>query len=112
VWNEGERNSDRRYYSGLGTNKESKEIVQKFHFSLAVKTTVGEGNPVYTYQNANYNNTISVNGAVIIPDTPENRAFLEEMYAKLDNLIQKLKDFFETSESVLNLIASNQKLLQ
>jgi hypothetical protein len=48
---------------------------------------------------------------VIIPDTPANRIFLENMYSKFHQLIISIGDHLSTPEDVLNLIESNQKLL-
>ncbi len=47
----------------------------------------------------------------IIDDTPKNREFLENIYAKLGWLNKQLKEFTKTEESLLGLIESNQKLL-
>lgn len=104
-----------QYYQTQKSNKEAELIKQEFKFVLAIETIAGEGKPIYTHQNVGYTNTIDTNQygdkSVIIDDTPENRAFLENIYDKLDNLIINLKKFFASSETVIELIASNQKLL-
>lgn len=48
---------------------------------------------------------------IVIPDTVENRLFLENTYELLFNLIDKMKNHFNNEDSVLELISSNQKLL-
>lgn len=48
---------------------------------------------------------------VIILDTLENRLFLENVYSKFHSLILNISDHLNTPEAVLQLIASNQKLL-
>lgn len=95
----------------MGCNKERSKLKQEFSFILGIETKVGEGKPIYTYQGVTYTNTISLNSSVVIDDTPTNRAFLEDVYGKFDTLIVNLKNFFESSETVLQLIATNQKLI-
>lgn len=115
VSNHSHTGADSKQWDNIGCNKERFKLEQKFSFVLAIETKVGEGKAVYTYQNVTYTNTISLNNYhntdIIIDDTPENRAFLENMYDKFDSLISNLQKFFENSETVLQLIASNQKLL-
>lgn len=107
--------SQDKRYGDMGCNKERNEISQKFKFVLAIETKVGDGNAIYTYQSVTYTNTISMSDyggkPVVIDDTPENRSFLEDVYIKFDNLIINLEKFFANSDTVLQLIASNQKLL-
>lgn len=105
-------NSDNKQWDAMGCNIERLKLKQEFSFVLAVETKVGEGNPIYTYQGVTYTNTIGTMGnTIIIDDTPENRVFLEIFYQRFDRLIVNLKKFFENSETVLELISSNQKLL-
>lgn len=115
VWCKGQSNEDTQNWNTVGSNKQRLELKQSFKFVYGVETKIGDGDAVYTYQNITYSNTITVRGynesAVIIDDTPENRAFLENVYDKLDNLILNLQKFFDSPESVLQLIQSNQKLL-
>lgn len=116
VSNKSKANADSKDYDAMGCNKERFTLNQEFSYVLAVETKVGDGKPLYTYQGVTYTNTISVyNGSygnsIIIDDTPENRLFLEDVYCKFDNLITNLQKFFESSDTVLQLIASNQKLL-
>lgn len=115
VWCKGTSSIEEDKYSRYESNKEAKEIKQTFKFILAIETKIGIGKAVYTYQNVTYTNTISVGGyqenPIVIDDTPENRLFLEDVYAKFDNLVINLAKFFESSETVLQLITSNQKLL-
>lgn len=115
VWAKGESSADKQEWSSMGCNKERLDINQRFKFVLAIETKVGEGAPIYTYQGVTYTNTISMSDyggkPIIIDDTPENRAFLEDVYAKFDALIINLQKFFQSSDTVLQLIASNQKLL-
>lgn len=117
VWCTGTDSSDKDvYHRTQKSNKEEKEISLKLKFILAVETKIGEGTPVYTQQNVPWKNTISISGyreaGLVIDDTPENRLFLEDVYSKFDSLIVNLQKFFATPDDLLQLIASNQKLLQ
>lgn len=47
----------------------------------------------------------------IIPDTPENRQFIEDLHKALALLVTKLEQFTGTSEAMLNMITNRQKLL-
>ncbi len=47
----------------------------------------------------------------IIPDTPENRATLENLYNAFQGLNEKLKSFMQTPETLIEFIQSNVKLL-
>lgn len=115
VWCKGKSSEKTDKYERNQGNPESKELEQKFKFILAVETKTGAGKPVYTWQNTTWSNTISMSyyneNPIIIDDTPENRIFLEDVYTKFDSLIINLQKFFENSDTVLQLIASNQKLL-
>lgn len=112
VSTESKSNADAGKYDNTGCNKERFKLKQEFSFVLAIETKVGDGRPIYTYQGVTYTNTISNYGkTIIIDDTPENRAFLEDVYSKFDGLIMNLQKFFENSETVLQLIASKQLLL-
>lgn len=51
------------------------------------------------------------NNARVIDDTPENRAFLENLYGAFVQLKKKLDEFCGSTEALLELIASNQLLL-
>jgi len=48
---------------------------------------------------------------VVIDDTPDNRAFLEEIYKAYRLLIDRMGDFTKSSEALIRLIESKQKLL-
>jgi len=48
---------------------------------------------------------------IIILDTPENRLFLENLYDAINKLREKMTTFLTDPEKLLELIASNQKLL-
>jgi len=48
---------------------------------------------------------------IIIPDTPENRKFIEDLHGALGALLVKFKEFTASPESVLSFIAGSQKLL-
>jgi len=48
---------------------------------------------------------------VIIPDTPENRQFVQELHKAIKELVKKLESFTKTPASVLKAIESRQKLL-
>jgi hypothetical protein len=115
VWSGGISTANADKHRHMGSNKERIEISQKFKFVLAIETKVGDGEAIYTYQGVTYTNTISMsdyNGKpIVIDDTDENRVFLEVFYNKFDGLIITLQKFFENSDTVLQLIASNQKLL-
>jgi rRNA-processing protein FCF1 len=117
VTSDSKSNSDSKEWDNMGCNIERFKLKQEFSFVLAIETKVGEGKPIYTYQGVTYTNTISTYSgthggrSIIIDDTPENRAFLEDVYSKFDSLIVNLKKFFESSDTILELIASNQKLL-
>jgi hypothetical protein len=52
------------------------------------------------------------NQSTIIDDTPENRKFLEDIHGALDILVKKMAEFTGSSESMLKMIASRQKLLE
>jgi hypothetical protein len=47
----------------------------------------------------------------MIPDTPENRLFIEELHKALYTLVTKMREFTATPEDMLKLIDSRQKLL-
>lgn len=51
------------------------------------------------------------NDRLILDDTPENRAFLEELYRAYSTLRTKLAGFMKSKKSLLELIESKQKLL-
>lgn len=53
----------------------------------------------------------SRNEAIVIPDTPGNRQFIEDLHAALGALVKKLEEFTATSEDMLALISKQQKLL-
>jgi hypothetical protein len=112
VYSNSQSHSDTEKWRNMGCNRERFKLKQDFCFDLAVETKVGEGKAIYTYQGVTYTNTIGYNEkSIIIDDTPENRAFLEDVYSRFDTLIVNLKNFFSSSETVLQLITSNQKLL-
>jgi hypothetical protein len=115
VWCKGNSSEKTDKYERNQGNHESKELKQNFKFILAVETKVGEGTPVYTWQDVTWTNTINLNyydqNPIVIDDTPENRMFLHDIYSKFDSLIVNLAKFFATSDTVLQLIASNQKLI-
>jgi hypothetical protein len=48
---------------------------------------------------------------VVIPDTPENRAFVEKLHKTLKILAEKLGKFTNSPEILLDAISKNQKLL-
>lgn len=54
---------------------------------------------------------ITTHGTTIIPDTEENRAFVESIYSALAGLSAKLKEYTGTTEALLGFIASKQNLL-
>lgn len=68
------------------------------------------GNEIETFRTEVYLNDWRENH-VIIPDTKENRAFLEDLHKALKLLYTKMKEFTATSEDVLALISKQQKLL-
>lgn len=115
VWCKGESSEKTEKYERNQGNLESKELKQNFKFILAIETKVGEGDAVYTWQDMTWTNTINLRyyneNPIIIDDTPENRLFPSDVYNKFDKLIINLQKFFENSETVLELISSNQKLL-
>lgn len=47
----------------------------------------------------------------VIPDTPDNRAFLEDLHRALRALVGKMRAFTKTPESVQKMIQDRQKLL-
>lgn len=47
----------------------------------------------------------------VIPDTPENRQFLENIHEALIKLTTTMKEYTETPEKILEMINSNQKLI-
>lgn len=47
----------------------------------------------------------------IIPDTPANRQFIEDLHKALYTLTEKMKEFTDTSDGMIKLIDSRQKLL-
>lgn len=48
---------------------------------------------------------------LVIPDTPENRKFIEDLHSALGVLLGKFKEFTATPESILDFIGKRQILL-
>jgi hypothetical protein len=48
---------------------------------------------------------------IVIPDTPENRQFIEELHHALHLLVHKFKLFTATADDMLKVIEARQKLL-
>lgn len=116
---------DNCQYGSMKYNKEHPQIGIQFALTYAVETSVGsEGNKVYNVYTTRVDGwdnektvidrkEISVygNNCTIIDDTPENRVFLENIYAQMEKLKEALKEYTATPETLLQLISSNQKLL-
>lgn len=103
-------------YNNHRYNTEHPQIGIQFGLTYAIKTHLGGDKAIY-YQRTGIDgkNRVELNlwnkSATIIPDTPENRAVLENLYEKMKNLNEQLKGFTKTPEDLLNLINSNIKLL-
>lgn len=52
--------------------------------------------------------------STVIPDTPQNRIFLEDLHKALEILVDKLMEFAGSScaQKLLDAIASKQNLLE
>lgn len=48
---------------------------------------------------------------IVIPDTPENKKFITDLHGALRTLVGKMVEFTKTSDALLGLIASQQKLI-
>lgn len=85
-------------------------------------STGGSKPKYYTYEERDWmgeketvRSEVSLNGwyekNVVIPDTPDNRKFVEDLHAALKILVNKMVEFTATPENMLKLIDSRQKLL-
>jgi len=102
-------------------NEEHPQIGLQFGLTYAVETCVGDKKIYSIYPEGGYIegcvrkdrkelclwNTASI----IIPDAPENRAILENLYNAFIQLNEKLKSFTQTPEKLLEFIQSGVKLL-
>jgi hypothetical protein len=114
-----EPNDNMRYNNHLH-NDEHPQIGLKFGLTYAVETSVGD-KKVYSlyskYEAFGKMNTdrkelnLWNKASTIIPDTPENRVMLEQLYSNLDKLNKKLTEFTSTPDKMLEFISSNIKML-
>lgn len=102
-------------------NEEHPQIGMQFGLTYAVETSVGDKKVYSIYPEGGYRNGCVMQNrkelrlwnkaSTIIPDTPENRATLENLYNAFIQLNEKLKSFMSTPEKLLEFIQSNVKLL-
>ena len=111
---------DIQHYNRHTYNKEHPQIGLQYALTYAVETSVGDKKIYATYTPYESFGETRINihelnlyhaASTIIDDTPENRATLEHLYTALFNLNKKLGEFTSTPEKLLELISSNQKLL-
>lgn len=112
-------------YSGMKHNNEHPQIGLRFGLTYCVETCLGPDKKIYnlytTHKKASWNDdedytTRSEVSAwnskfTVIDDTPANRAFLEDLYTKMNLLNKQLGKITKTPEQLLKVIASNQKLI-
>lgn len=94
------------------TNKEHPEREVSLGLLYCLETIVSGGKPDYSVdgRRASLPYRFEQDG-LILEDTPETRIFLEHTHEMLTKLIDRMSEFFGNKESLLNLIASNQKLI-
>lgn len=102
-------------------NEEHPQIGLQFGLTYAVETSVGDKKVYSIYPEGGYRNGCVLQNrkelhlwntaSTIIPDTPENRATLENLYNAFIGLNEKLKSFMQSPEKLLEFIKSNVKLL-
>lgn len=113
---------DNCQYGSFQENEHHPQIGVQFSLTYAVETRVGNGKNVYnifkTYTGLRdevetTRRELNFYGPnyTVIDDTPENREFLENVYSKLVALKDALKEYTQTPESLLQLIASKQLLI-
>lgn len=93
----------------------------EFGLTFCIETSVAGGDPVYYEytERERFGEPVIDRRAIhvwnsnctIIDDTPGNKEFVINLYKALKELRTKMKNFTSTSEKFLQLIASNQKLL-
>lgn len=102
-------------------NKKHPLIGYRFGLTYAVETKVGEDKvySIYTeYESFGRKKTnrqeinLMNERCIVIPDTHENREVLEALYSKMVELKDKLKEFTNTPEDMLQFIASGIKMLE
>lgn len=107
-------------YNEHKMNNEHPMIGLQLGLTYAVETSVGE-QKVYSvyeeYKTASYSTkerrqlNLYNKASTIIPDTPENRLKLEQLYEALRILNIKLSEFTSSSDKLLEFISGNVKLL-
>lgn len=108
-------------FGGHEYNNDHPGLSLQLGLTYCTEVVVGDGKPDYykfTKPTKSYievkKQRVSVwdkEDACVIDDTKENRAFVEQLYAALLTLQNKLKDYTKSGKSFLALIASRQKLL-
>lgn len=118
------KDSSDRHYSHKSSyfNDEHQKIGMSIGLKYCTKVQLGDKVTYNTYQpgyvfregDAPYITRTEVfidSEDVIIPDTAQNRIFLESMYIKFKSLVETIESHLSTPEAIVNLIESNQKLL-
>ncbi len=106
------------HYSGRIHNEKHPEIGMQYGLFYGRETKVGKDGKPY-YQSVNKEGNIdrrndgmwSENSFVVIDDTTENRLFVENIYTALGVLINRLKLCTKTTEAMIELIGSKQRLI-
>lgn len=96
------------------TNKEHPEREVSLGLLYCLETRVAGGSPDYSIDGRRASLPFRFDrgeGGLILDDTPETRIFLEHTHSMLTKLIDRMSEFFGNKESLLTLIASNQKLI-
>lgn len=81
--------------------KYSYKIVSKVEYGEVTKFLDDRGNEIY-----------QADKQLLIPDTPENRKFCEDFKLAMQTLMFKMRERFKDSDSVLEAISTNVKLIQ
>ena len=113
-------NRDVCSYGDLEHNKEHPQIGLRFGLTYAVETTSGDKKVYNIYDKYEAFGEERIKRreihiwnqhCTVIPDSPENRIFLESLYEALKGLNQKITSISESEPKLLEFINSNQKML-
>lgn len=120
-----EYKSTRREHARHIRNGRIQKIGVEFEYTYCTEVSVGQEKSywLFTRDKSLWSNEedritrekISVSHGskyTIIDDTPQNRAMVEDLYSRLDILIEKVCTFVGDREKLLNMIANNQKLIE
>jgi len=110
------------HYGTLRHNKEHPQIGMKYGLTYAVETSVADKKVYSLYiekqrmDGTTWQDRLEISLwnelVTVIPDTPENRKVLEDIYNAFINLNEKMKTFTKNSDSMLEFIQSKVKMLE